>query len=435
MIMKENARQTAFSLLLRCESSGQYSNIAIDHALTSSQMKDIDKALTSALFYGVIERRITLDYYIGKLSSRPIEKIDRETLTAARLGIYQLEFMDKIPPHAAVNETVELCKRASRGFVNALLRSYMRLEEPIALPDKSDIAKYLSVAYSVNEALAAKLVLEFGSDGAEKYLASTLNAPATTLRVNTQRTTRDALAQKIDGASLTSLSPVGLRMSGSVRDCFGFSDGMFFVQDEASQICVGALGAKAGERVIDSCSCPGSKTFGIAIEMENRGEIFAFDLHKNKLSLVESGAKRLGIDIIKTEAHDAREPIEELFESVDRVLCDVPCSGFGVIAKKPELRYKDPAESERLPSIQLAILKNSSRYLKRGGTLVYSTCTVFPEENEENIARFLEKHSEFSLVPFRAGNLDCPEGMITLFPDLHGTDGFFIAKLQKKDLT
>ena len=432
MSMAENARKTAFSLLLKCESSGQYSNIAIDHALEASSMKDIDKALTSALFYGVIERRITLDYYISKLSSRPIEKIDRETLTAARLGIYQLEFMDKIPPHAAVNETVELCKRSSRGFVNALLRSYMRLPAPIALPDKNDIAKYLSVAYSVNEALAGTLVRELGAQAAEKYLAATLITPATTLRVNTLKCSRDELAENISTAKPTKFSPVGLYAGGSVRDMHGFENGSFFVQDEASQICVGALSAKAGQRVIDACSCPGSKSFGIAIEMENKGEIFAFDLHKNKLSLVESGAKRLGIDIIKTEAHDAREPIEALFESADRVLCDVPCSGFGVIAKKPELRYKDPKESERLPDIQLAILKNCARYLKHGGTLVYSTCTVLPAENERNVERFLAENSEFELCPFEYGGFKCELGMVTLLPNTHGTDGFFVAKLRRR---
>ncbi len=428
----ENARQAAYSLLLKCECSGQYSNIAIDHALSESRMKDIDKALTSALFYGVIERRITLDYYISKLSSRPLCKIDRETLTAARMGIYQLEFMDKIPPHAAVNETVGLVKHSSKGFVNALLRSYMRLEEPIALPDKDDITKYLSVAYSVNESLAARLVSDLGAEGAEEYLAATLRTPLTTLRVNTLKVTREELASHIDGATPTSLSPAGLYAGGAVREMHGFSDGLFFVQDEASQICVGALGAKQGERVLDVCSCPGSKSFGLAIEMENRGEILAFDLHKNKLSLVLSGAERLGIDIIKAEAHDAREPIEELFESADRVLCDVPCSGFGVIAKKPELRYKDPVESERLPEIQLAILENCSRYLKRGGTLVYSTCTVLSEENENNVRRFLDNDPDFELCPFEYGGFVCESGMATLLPNTHGTDGFFVAKLIRK---
>jgi 16S rRNA (cytosine967-C5)-methyltransferase len=166
--------------------------------------------------------------------------------------------------------------------------------------------------------------------------------------------------------------------------------------------------------------------------MENKGEILAFDLHKNKLSLVESGAKRLSIDIIKTEAHDAREPIEALFESADRVLCDVPCSGFGVIAKKPELRYKSPKESERLPDIQLAILKNCARYLKRGGTLVYSTCTVLPAENERNVERFLSENADFELCPFEYGGFKCESGMATLLPNTHGTDGFFVAKLVRK---
>jgi 16S rRNA (cytosine967-C5)-methyltransferase len=307
----------------------------------------------------------------------------------------------------------------------------MRLPAPIALPDKKNMAKYLSVAYSVGEPLAARLVLELGDDGAEKYIASTLNSPATTLRVNTLKCSRDELAENISGAIPTKLSPAGLYAGGSVRDMHGFSKGLFFVQDEASQICVGALGAKAGERVLDVCSCPGSKTFGIAIEMENRGEIFAFDLHKNKLTLVESGAKRLGIDIIKTEAHDAREPIEELFESADRVLCDVPCSGVGVIGKKPEIRYKSLDDFARLPEIQYAILENCSKYVKVGGYLVYSTCTVLPEENILNVEKFLKAHGEFEVCDFKVGDVESENGALSLSPDIHGTDGFFVAKFKK----
>ena len=427
-----NARQLAFSLLLKCEASSQYSNIAVDNALSQSSLKEADKGLTAALVYGVTERRITLDYYLSRLSSRPIEQIDRETLTALRMGVYQLEFMDRIPPHAAVNETVELCKKSARGFVNAILRSYMRLEVPIALPDKKDFAYYLSVAYSVCLPLANKLVAELGKMGAEDYFKASLKTPKTTLRVNTQRITRDELASFIEGAEPTASSPVGLRAGGSVRELYGFEEGLFFVQDEASQICVGALGAKRGDTVIDACSCPGSKSFGAAIEMENEGRVLSFDLHKNKLSLIETGAKRLGISIISTEAHDGREPIKELFESADKVLCDVPCSGFGVIAKKPEIRYKDPAESERLPDIQLAILKNCANYVKRGGTLVYSTCTVFSEENEGNVKRFLADNPDFELCPFEYGNFRCESGMATLLPQIHGTDGFFVAKLVRR---
>ena len=201
----------------------------------------------------------------------------------------------------------------------------------------------------------------------------------------------------------------------------GFSDGHFFVQDEASQLCVEALDAKAGMSVIDVCACPGSKSFGAAADMENRGHLVCCDLHKNKLSLVESGAARLGISIIETEARDARDPNPAWAGAFDRVLCDVPCSGFGVFAKKPELRYKDPAKSAALPDIQLAILENASTYLKAGGILVYSTCTLLPTENEENVNRFLQSHPAFSLLRER-----------TLTPDVDGTDGFYFAVLQKQ---
>ena len=183
--------------------------------------------------------------------------------------------------------------------------------------------------------------------------------------------------------------------------------------------------------MVDTCSCPGSKSFGIALDMKNEGELYSFDLHRNKLSLVTSSAKRLGIDIIKTEERDARNPREDLLGKVDRVLCDVPCSGFGVLKKKPELRYKDPKASAALPDIQYNILENSARYLKAGGVLVYSTCTIFPEENEDNVKKFLENHKEFALCPFEVGALRCDKGMLTFLPDEYGTDGFFIAKLIK----
>ena len=427
-----NARQTAFELLQRCEGSKQYSNIAVDKALSASSLSGADKRLVSALVYGVIERRITLDYYISVLSSRPLEKIDSKTLCALRMGLYQLIFMDRIPSHAAVGETVELCPKSSRGFVNAILRGYTRLSEPIPLPRDSD-EKYLSVAYSVCEPLAKKLITQFGRDTAEELLIASFDTPKTTLRVNTLKCSRDELAEHIDNAEHTEISPVGLRALGSPRDIYGFSEGMFFVQDEASQICVGVLGAKSGELIVDSCACPGSKSFGAAIDMGNEGRVLSFDLHKNKLSLVESGAERLGITItiIKADVCDGRHYLCELEGSADRVLCDVPCSGFGVIAKKPELRYKDPAESAALPDIQLAILENCSRYLKKGGTLIYSTCTVFDEENENNVQRFLDKHTDFELCPFEYNGVSSKTGTLTLLPHIHGTDGFFIARLTK----
>lgn len=422
------ARETALVTLKKCLRSGQYSNIALDNALTKSDLKDSDRALAAALFYGVIEKKITLDFYISRLSSRPLDEIDEDIVTILRLGIYQLAFLDRIPDHAAINETVSLAPSKKRGFVNAVLRSYLREKGKIELP--ADKTEYLSVKYSVCRELAEKFTSAYGYERAERILAGFSHAGGTTLRVNTVKTTVEELAEKLS-AEKTRLSPYGLYVKGQISELYGFEEGFFYVQDEASQIAAASLGAREGETVIDVCSCPGSKTFGAAMDMKNTGKIYSFDLHANKLSLVISSAKRLGIDIIETEARDARKPHEELIGKADRVICDVPCSGFGVLGKKPELRYKDPAVSGGLPSIQYDILTASSAYLKVGGTLVYSTCTVFSEENEDNVNKFLASHPDFSLVPFEVGKIKCESGMMTFLPDEYATDGFFVAKMVK----
>ena len=424
----KSARQLVLDLLLKAEKSKQFSNIALDKALEASILEDADRRLVSVLFYGVIERLITLDHRIEALSSRPIEKIDTPTLYALRLGLYQLIYT-RIPAHAAINETVELCPRRTAGFVNGILRSHTRTE-PTPLPDiVTAPVKHLSVKHSVCEALCERFVKVFGAQRADSVLAAFGNTPPTTLRVNTLKTSREKLLSRIDGAEPTALSSVGLRVKGSVRDIYGFSEGLFFVQDEASQLCVAALDARPHQTVMDICACPGSKSFGAAIDMENTGRVLSFDLHAKKLSLITSGAKRLGIDTISVSEQDGRVQLPDLLGQADRVLCDVPCSGFGVLAKKPELRYKDPEGSDSLPDIQLAILENACGYVKEGGTLVYSTCTVIPEENELNLKRFLASHPEFSLCSFNLGERQIKQGYITLLPDEYPTDGFFIAKL------
>ena len=426
-----NPRQLAFDLLQRLEKNNQFSNISLDKALSASDMSASDKALASVLVYGVTERRLTLDYQIARLSSRPLSELDLSALTALRLGLYQLAFMDKIPPHAAINETVALCPKRLSGFVNAILRAYTR-GGGLEYPKREDgEAEYLSVRYSVCLPLVKRFIESYGAERTESILSGFERIPDTTLAVNTLKISREELASKIRGAELTALSGNGLRVRGSVRELYGFDDGLFYVQDEASQLCVAALGASPDETVLDICACPGSKSFGAAIAMKNRGRVHSFDLHAKKLPLIVSGAERLGINIISVSERDGRNYLPELDGCADRVLCDVPCSGFGVLSKKPELRYKDPEESRALPDIQLAILENACRYVKKGGTLVYSTCTVLPEENEKNIARFLEKHKDFSLTPCSAGALDIPSGYITLLPDTHPTDGFFIAKLTR----
>ena len=426
-----NARELALSLLLKAEKSKQYSNIALDNALKNSDISPADKRLVSTIFYGVIERRITLDYQIKTLSSRDITNIDERTLNALRIGLYQLIYLDRIPPHAAINESVGLCARKSAGFVNAILRSFLR-KGGLTLPDSSNILEYLSVKYSVDLPLLSRFLSIFGHDEAERLLNAINEETPTTLRVNTLLTDRKTLLDKIPSSIPTENASNGIFVQGSVRDLYGFEEGLFFVQDEASQICIEALDAKENELIMDICACPGSKSFGAAMSMKNKGEIYSFDLHQNKLSLVINGAKRLKIDIIKANACDGRHFLPEFEQKADKIICDVPCSGFGVLAKKPELRYKNPNESAELPKIQKDILENACRYLKPGGTLIYSTCTVIPEENEKNIEDFLSTHPDFTLEAWKVGDIFAESGMITLLPHVHKTDGFFIAKLKRK---
>ncbi len=438
--MNQTPRALALTLLRRFEGDSLYSNLILDTALRRNPLSDADRGFLTALLYGVIERRLTLNYLIDALSDRPAAKLDTDVLILLRMGIYQLRYMDRVPTYAALNETVALAPRHAKGFVNAVLRQYTRIGKDIQLPDRTtDAIRYLSVAHSVPTELCSRFVDAFGMDRADAILAHANTTPPITLRLNPLKTDAAALRQKIEAVGVTvenalhTTDALRLPHGGNPATLPGFAEGEFFVQDEASVLCTKALDAKAGMTVLDICACPGSKSFGAAMDMRNHGTLRAFDLHKNKLSLIESGAARLGLTIISTAARDGRDFDPTLERSADRVLCDVPCSGYGVLAKKPEIRYKSPALAAPLPDVQLAILENAARYVKIGGVLLYSTCTLLPEENENNVARFLARHPDFSLCPFTAGDIDTPDGMLTLTPDLHGTDGFFMAKLVRND--
>lgn len=421
-----NVREAAFRILNKCGSAEQYSNLALDTALQRGDFSPSDRGLLTTLVYGTIERQLTLDHCIGALSARKADAIDPDTRILLRLGLYQLAYLDRIPDHAAVNETVAIAPKRSRAFVNAILRAFLRTGKQIVFPDRTSAPMdYLSVRYSFHPDICRAFCDAYGFDRTESLLDAFCGRAPLTLRVNTLRISRDALLQKLTDAGYTP-KPTPECESGIVLESTpvtalpGFDEGWFFVQDEASQLCVEALNALPNTRVLDTCACPGSKSFGAAADMQNTGTLIACDLHANKLSLVRSGAERLGISILKTEARDAREHRADWDASFDRVLCDVPCSGFGVFAKKPELRYKSPQKSEALPDIQLAILKTAAHYVKEGGRLVYSTCTLLPRENGENVNRFLSEHPDFTLLRER-----------TLFPDTDGTDGFYFAVLQR----
>lgn len=463
----KSPRSLALSTLLEVE-KGKYGNIAVDTVLKRTDMSEPDRHLYTALVYGVTERKTTLEFLLGKFSSRPLDQLDSTVRLALCMGLYQLIYLDRVPDHAALDETVSLVSRKVSGFVNAVLRSYLRFEA--ALPKTPDgsrapresklttpaewVARFpelgegnltaLSVCYGVPVSLCETFVGALGYNRAASALAGFCQKPPMTVRVNTVKTTPEALTTELTAAGLTVLpslyASTALRVpEGAITANEAFQRGDFFVQDEASQLCVAALDARPDHIVADTCACPGSKSFGIALTMENRGEVHSFDLHKSKLSLIESGAQRLGLSIVTARERDARQPDPELLGRCDRVLCDVPCSGLGVIAKKPEIRHKDLTESARLPAIQAAILEASAGYLKPGGVLVYSTCTILPAENGDVVTAFLAAHPEFEPFDFTFHAKDgavrdivSEGGMVTLLPDENRTDGFFIARLRRK---
>ena len=427
-------RKLAFEVLRKSERDLTYSNIAIDAALKNCDLNAADRALASIITLGVTERKITLDYYIDNLAADPT-KIDVDTRIILRIGLYQLLYLTKIPSYAAVNEAVNMAKRSSRGFVNAIMRSFLRKKDTIKFPE--DEILNMSLTYSYPEEICKLFLSIYGRERAEKILDFFNKPPKMTLRVNTLLTSVD------DFEAILNENGIATERSPYINDALIIggmdfaaiphsSDGYFFVQDIASQICVEATGATPGEFIIDTCSCPGSKSFGMAIKMKNDGKILSCDLHKSKLSLVDKGAGRLSIDIIETRELDGRKNVEEFNAKADRVLCDVPCSGLGVIGKKPEIRYKNLADIKKLPEIQLDIISNASKYVKVGGTLIYSTCTIVPEENQLNVEKFLGQNPEFKPVDFEIGGIKSENGYITLHPDIHGTDGFFVCKMIRK---
>ncbi len=437
-----SAREAAFLSLLRCEKDKKYSNLEVDSAIRRFHLTGAERGLYTALVYGVIERRISLDYFLAQLSAKELTALDDEILTALRLGLYQLIWLDRIPESAAVNESVTLIKKRqprAASFVNAVLRGFLRKmsRDNLPWPTRADGADYLSVRYSCGEDVCR--ILSDSCDDPEALLAAFHQNPPITLRVNTLKTTREALLERLaqDGisAGATAYSPVGIRLGGSLQPqaLAVVHEGLAFVQDEASQLAVLAADPKPGQTVIDSCACPGGKSFSAAMAMENTGILKSFDLHKNKLSLVENGARSLGISILTAEEKNGSVFDAGLEKSADVLICDAPCSGLGVIAKKPEIRYKGADEIERLPAIQTAILANVSRYVKPGGVLCYSTCTLNRRENGDVVRAFLDTHGDYAAEDFEIGGLASKNGQLTLYPHIDNTDGFFIAKFRRKD--
>ena len=434
-----SARNVAVKLLLRVE-KGAYSNIILDNERSFSDLSDTDKKFTSRLFYGTIERKITLDYIISSYLSKPISKLDKEILMILRTGVYQLLYMPSVPDNAAVNESVKLAtefsKSSAKGMVNAILRNFIRNDKTFSLP-KDEISS-LSVKYSVPSELISKWIKDYGKEETEKILEGfSSDENNITMRVNNTLISDDDFISEMKSMGIECIKSeilphcvITSSFSGIENNPL-YKKGYFHVQDIASQLCAKALGAKRGETVLDVCSAPGGKTFTIAEIMENNGEIFAFDLHENRVKLIKNGAERLSLTSVKAKVSDATV-FDETIPTADKILCDVVCAGFGVISKKPEIKYKPLKETERLPEIQLKILQNASKYLKVGGELVYSTCSLSKDENDNVIDKFLENNKDFEGVPVLA-EMGKPFGdyKATIFPYHFGGDGFFIAKIRR----
>ena len=436
-----SARETAVLTLAACEKQGAWSDGHLKHAIRAQGLDRRDAALATRLCYGVLQNRLLLDWRLGRLCSMKLDKLEIRILCDLRVAAYQLLFLDKIPPSAAVNEAVELAKRHSRspraaGLVNGVLRSLLREEAPEVRG--KDEMETLSIRYSHPRWLVEEFAALLGLVGAEALLRADNDQPPTTAQVNTWKITPEKLADGLREAGVEGVPhpwlPGCLLLTGTgdLERLDAFRRGGFYVQDAASRLAVVAADPQPGQRVLDCCAAPGGKSFAAAIAMENQGELVSCDIHPHKIKLLEAGRERLGLSIIRPTLQNAAQAREDWAEGFDLVFTDVPCSGLGIIRKKPDIRYKEPEALKGLPRVQRAILDNCARYVRPGGALVYSTCTLLRRENDEIVDGFLAAHPDFAAEPFDLPHLGTQLGRVTFWPHIHGTDGFFMAKLRRK---
>ena len=434
------ARETALNALMACRKDGAWSNGVLKDYIRRDRLDSRDAALATRLCYGVLQNRGKLDFYLSQLLTGKLKDLHPVVRDILHLGLYQIYETDKIPDAAAVNESVALTKKYSKNpkaasLVNGVLRNAVRtkgtLKEPTSYADK----------YSHPDELISLLKANLPKGMLEPMLIADNGAVDTVVQVNTLKITTEALIARLEEEKVTA-RPHGwmtdclvLTGTGNLEQLPSFREGLFYVQDPAAKLAV--LCAKLPKediRVLDCCSAPGGKSFAAAIAMGGKGAITSCDIHEHKTGLIENGAARLGFTNISARQQDASRCVPEWVDAMDAVIADVPCSGLGIIRKKPDIRYKNLEEMKDLPALQLAILKNQAKYVRKGGVLLYSTCTVLRAENEDVVKAFLAENDEFYLEP-----LDLPEvfpknetGMLTLIPGQYDTDGFFICRLRRK---
>ena len=423
-------RKAAYYTLMDVELKKSYSNISLNHHIICG--KPDSPAFVRELVYGVLENKLLIDNIVDHFVTNGIEKIKPSDLTILRMGVYQIGHMDSVPEYAAVNESVNLAKKFSKGregFINGVLRSYIKNPYGAKLPDRHENEiKYLSIKYSYEPWIIELWLDQFNTDFVEDMLVAGNKTPELVVRVNTLKISRDNLAKRLGLKEIeveySKLCENALKVKGSrLLEGELYKSGLYSIQDESSMIAIAKLDPKPGEFIIDVCAAPGGKTLAIAEKMGNDGRILAQDIYKRKLNIVLSEAERLGLNIVDIRTWDATRVDSALVEKADRVIVDAPCSGLGVIRRKPEIKYKKKSsEIDSLPRKQIEILSASSNYVKPGGILLYSTCTINPYENQRVVNDFLRKNPQFEKIE-----------AIQLLPNINGTDGFYICKMKKTE--
>ena len=435
-----SARETALQALMACRQEGAWSNAVLKDLIRRDRLDPRDAGLATRLCYGVLQNRMKLDFYLSQLLTMKLRDLHPVARDILHMGLYQLYEMDKIPESAAVNESVALTKKYVKnpkapGLVNGVLRNAVRRRDELEAP------KSYEDRYSHPAELIALLKGSLPKGTLEPMLIAHNEAPRTVVQVNTCAITAEALKERLASEGVTAEDHLWMKDAlvlsgtGDLEKLPAFREGLFYVQDPAAKLAVlCAWLPEEGCRLLDCCSAPGGKSFAAAIAMGGRGSITSCDIHPHKLPLIEKSAQRLGFENITTRHQDATQPVPEWDGAMDCVIADVPCSGLGIIRKKPDIRYKDLKETGELPALQKKILTVQSRYVRPGGVLIYSTCTVLKRENEEVVASFLKENEDFYteplVLPERFG--EDTTGMLTLIPGQHDTDGFFICRLRRK---
>ena len=429
-----DARTTALTALIACRRQNAWPDAVLKDYIRRDGLDRRDAALTTRLCYGVQQNRLLLDYFLSQFVRTPLKKLQPVVLDILRLALYQILFLDRVPDSAVVNEAVNMARKQAgqkaAGLVNGVLRNMLRSRDSLVMPED------LSIRYSHPPELVALLRENVGEENLESLLQADNEAPQTVIQLNSLRASAQQLTQSLTAAGAVCRPRpevpgcYTLTGAGSLEALDAWTQGWFYVQDAAARMAVQAMELQPGMRVLDTCAAPGGKSFAAAIAMQNCGEILSCDLHPHKIRLIESGRDRLGLSCIHTLVRDASKADPAPAADFDAVLVDVPCSGLGVIRKKPDIRYKNLQEMEKLPALQLQILSTSAACVRPGGRLLYATCTVLQRENELVVAQFLQKNPDFyeERLPLPAEN----SGHLTLLPGRDGTDGFFICRLRRR---